>query len=505
MRETGITAMDKYALIFEGPTNEDADTLRKLKGAFLGELNFSVEETINAFQNCPVKVKESEDQAELSNLLVTLIAAGGRARIDEPISKLVTPPKSAQPAAPAPDPHAEFSFELEGERTSAPPPVTPAKESEQPALSTAQSTLLSLEGDPSPFDSTSAAPQAAPAIEPVQQKLEKGAPYSLELCDIEPHMHAAPEPKREPEPELEIHFETETKEQANPIEKPVQAVSLPAVSAQPLTTEDPQPRAPPPQTPHQLIPAFNPPPPVQAAAAVAAPSVTQVEPSPNAPFSPTRPKSRSRIQPFLIEYGPSILAPLVILIVGNIAFFSLWSKPETTPPGVAAKVREQAESVAAPAADEPKKEVVPPGSFSGASIAGDFRVDWRILTQGEELVSVQLKITPPTPPELEARDIVAGKKPPLKVTAIEIDDLPLTKVGKFAASVSGPARISMVDDGRALRAVGAAQFSVEFHPETRKVSGELKVKTDAAQDSPLRWIAERSADLRPMIKLQLAF
>lgn len=499
--------MDKYALIFEGPTNEDADTLRKLKGAFLGELNFSVEETINAFQNCPVTVKESEDQAELSELLVALIAAGGKARIDEPISKLVSPPSPAHPVAPPPDALAEFSFELEGEENSASPPVTPAKVSEQPALSTAQSTLLSLEEDPSPFAIASARQRAAEASEPPKQKLEKGAPYTLELCDIEPEMHAAPEPKREPEPELEIHFETETEELANPIEKPVQAGSLPAISAQPLTTEDPQPVAPPPppQAPPQLIPAFYPAPPVQAAAVVAAPSAAPVEAGANAPLTPTRSKSRSRVQPFLIEYGPSILAPLVILIVGNIAFFSLWSKPETTPPAVAAKVREQAGSVAAPAADEPKKEVAPPGSFSGASIAGDFRVDWKILTQGEELISVQLKITPPSPPELEAKDIVAGKKPPLKVTAIEVDDLPLTKVGKFAASVSGPARISMVDDGRGLRAVGAAQFSVEFHPETRKVSGELKVKTDAAQDSPLRWVAERSADLRPMIKLQLAF
>ncbi len=514
--------MDKYTLIFEGPQSGDADTLRKLKGAFLAELNFSVEETINALSNCPLTVRESEDQSSLEDLLAVLIAAGANARIEEPIGKSSASESSNETSVKA-SPVETFVFELEGAEFQPPPANVPSlpPTTEVPTLSTAQSTLLSLESD---FEKTSS-PESAPEVPEVtqpqpstQQSLDA---FTLELSELDPE----PQPKSDPLPtehELEIHFETEGEAPSEipPIESVAKQDALPPVAAAaaiqpgesdtapttPLVSAASTATANPTSTP--LIPNFTPQSAagttISASAADSTPVTSAITPNVEA-FGAKR-RQKSKLHPKLIEFILSVIIPIVILVLGNFVFFFVFDDQKVAPPPPLSldKVLDDED---AEAANRMKSESssTTPSAYHGVTVAGDFRVEWKVTTRAEEILSVNIKIIPPAPPELSAKQIVAGKKPPLKVTAIELDDLPLTKVGRLAASIVGPARVAMQDESRALRAVANAQFSVELNPETKTLSGQISLKTEAATESPLRWVAERGENSRPKIKLDLNF
>lgn len=561
--------MDKYALIFEGPQSGDADSLRKLKAAFLAELNFTVEQTINALSNCPLSVRESEDQTSLEDLLATLIAAGARARIDEPASPKPNHSEHLVDSL-ANKPSSEtLVFELEtssletSTRETFAKPLAFAPPSQNvPTLSSAQSTLLSLEDDfetsdtpnpaplnptpsePPPYEltraeatpikSSSKAPEAASLqspspTSPGQTSLEA---FTLELSDVdpEPQVASAPLPT---EHELEIHFETEDGTSApapglktvnSPQVEPSEVKAAAQIAAQPAAPPaqvlpSPNPVAPAPAAPAALtvsgngnsvplIPNFKSETPSGEPAAATAKSIDRV--SDSAPIEPVLSGSVSRSKRYklhsrLQDLAIGIVLPLVTLIVGNIVFFLIWGDKNVAPTPALTVDKALQDEDQSSNEKKSKDAILTPSSYEGVKMAGDFEVDWKVVTLGDDMVSVGIKIIPPAPKELTAKEIVAGVKPALKVTSIELDDLPLTKVGKLAASIRGPGRIAMIDDSRVLRAVANAEFSVELNPETKVLSGQISLQTEAAKESALRWVAERGENSRPNIKLNLSF
>jgi len=76
-----------YELIFEGTEDNTPDTLRRVKGAFISDLNFSVEEVKNILDNAPLMILRAKSESELQSLYLTLQKAGGKVAIVRPSSE----------------------------------------------------------------------------------------------------------------------------------------------------------------------------------------------------------------------------------------------------------------------------------------------------------------------------------------------------------------------------------------------------------------------------------
>lgn len=68
----------EFKLIFEGPADESAETLRKLRASLLADVGLSVSEAQEALQNTPTTLKVSEVEEELKPIYAALKKAGGK-------------------------------------------------------------------------------------------------------------------------------------------------------------------------------------------------------------------------------------------------------------------------------------------------------------------------------------------------------------------------------------------------------------------------------------------
>lgn len=94
MSEIRASADDRYRLVFDGPENDAPETLRKIKGVFIADLDLSIEKVIEIFKNGSTPIMESDSEADLTAAYKALRLAGGRVAI-------VGPKKSAQGQASA--------------------------------------------------------------------------------------------------------------------------------------------------------------------------------------------------------------------------------------------------------------------------------------------------------------------------------------------------------------------------------------------------------------------
>ena len=90
-----------YELIFEGPADNSPDTLRRLKGVFIADLNLSVEEVQSILQATPTTIFRSDDKTEVQRCLGALKSAGAKVLLVAPKSDsvAVTPPATGSDAA----------------------------------------------------------------------------------------------------------------------------------------------------------------------------------------------------------------------------------------------------------------------------------------------------------------------------------------------------------------------------------------------------------------------
>ena len=75
-----------YELIFEGPADDSPDTLRRLKGVFIADLNLSVEEVQSILQQTPATIFRSDDKNEVQRCLGALKSAGAKVLLVAPKS-----------------------------------------------------------------------------------------------------------------------------------------------------------------------------------------------------------------------------------------------------------------------------------------------------------------------------------------------------------------------------------------------------------------------------------
>lgn len=77
----------EYELIYEGPADDSADTLRRIKKTLVGELSFSIEETKEFLEKTPATLFTADDEHSLDEYYHILKKAGARVYIVKPRSK----------------------------------------------------------------------------------------------------------------------------------------------------------------------------------------------------------------------------------------------------------------------------------------------------------------------------------------------------------------------------------------------------------------------------------
>ncbi len=86
----------QYELVFEGPGDGSPDTLRKLKGAMVADLEMSVAEVQHILESYPLTIKRSESSHDLTIACQLLKNAGGAAYIVQPKSVSVPVSESTE-------------------------------------------------------------------------------------------------------------------------------------------------------------------------------------------------------------------------------------------------------------------------------------------------------------------------------------------------------------------------------------------------------------------------
>jgi hypothetical protein len=80
-----------YELVFEGPADESTRTMQRLKGVFIADLEFSVEEVQHFLTSTSVVIKRGDSEAELSREERLIRAAGGKVLIVRRAESEATP------------------------------------------------------------------------------------------------------------------------------------------------------------------------------------------------------------------------------------------------------------------------------------------------------------------------------------------------------------------------------------------------------------------------------
>ncbi|MDC0357623.1 hypothetical protein OAO01_02325 [Oligoflexia bacterium] len=96
---TDPNSENNFQLIFDGPVDDSEDTLRKLKGVFLTNLELSVTEAREILENLPALVKQSETEDDLKPIYQTIKEAGGKVSIRAPKEAAAPTASTSPPSA----------------------------------------------------------------------------------------------------------------------------------------------------------------------------------------------------------------------------------------------------------------------------------------------------------------------------------------------------------------------------------------------------------------------
>ncbi len=214
-----MQSSDQYRLIFEGPKDDSDETLRNLKGTFITELEFSVDEAKEILENTPYQILAATSEADLHNFYESINSAGGKVLIVRPESD-----------------ESEESFEFTFDMEEASEQLTPKKTQEKPAP------VYSLEFDPENDPTEDETVKELLAEGDAESKQAMSTPPESEALGLSDLSFDAPNheptniinPDEEPEPEaIALDFDTgetsvdltEQKKKAAPISGVIEPTS----------------------------------------------------------------------------------------------------------------------------------------------------------------------------------------------------------------------------------------------------------------------------------------
>lgn len=430
---------EQFELIFEGPGDSSPDTLRKLRAAFIAELEFSIDETIKALGAFPVTLKRADSAAGLDRFHAALQRAGAKVLVVQ----IKDPPAEATPTPQsAPDPLLALElWEPEPVTDAANPAAQPPTPHAETAL-TAPAATLSFE------------------TETMILELPEEIATSPSPITIGPIARVEDSAKGHARPSIPVTFDYLPQHGAPISPAAVSAPILPATKAH-VTSAVEVATAPLTPSASTTIPLPLP--------DADAPPLFIVYPDP-----PSRLWWLSRDVVIGIASGVLVLAIFNWWILSHPAQPTLAAAPITIPfprpesePALSQKTSAVAEAPA-------------PQSWKAESSLAAAPTSFQAISQGSTLKTLTLTIQPPAPAPLTKAEIAQGKTVPGWVTRIEIDGLQINSspAGDFVGS--GPARLSIAHLGTMHRQVITASVTGTWSASTRSL--HLRLQSGNATD-----------------------
>lgn len=479
----------EFKLVYEGAVDDSADTLRKVKGVLIADLELSIPEVQNILSAVPAVLKTTKSEDELTGLKNKLAAAGARVLI-------------VKPAGEAPDSDGGFEaiFELDEEDLGIKPRI---EKGDGGVINIAESTEsldeilgamnipkgepppdeLAINIEPSPKsaagpeqDVKSQAPlfEFATAAEPVVKEAQEDAKTALmelnsalELSVEEPDTKAesipVPPTVSEPEPDLSIK-----------LDEPVKPAPIKEVAPPPQPPAPPQEKPSPGKLAEKVFPKSAPVVKVEAKSEPKTPLPPEAEPTRDSQMVKVEGRSifaKLRVSPSLDLLLP-ILIGLVILWVGNSLYMS-----SNKSQGDEELIKSLERLVATDSKpDKEEKLVNGDKTFTGSS-STDFETATASITlNSDKLKAINIEITTPEPPRLTAQQLVRNEVRAPWARKIEIRGLSVEQKPDGSFSAEGVAKIYVSYKGEMLRAIGTLEASGKVDTVDSRVILNITVK-----------------------------
>jgi hypothetical protein len=222
MIELDDNTEDQYTLIFEGPCDATPETLRKIKGVCISDLEMPAEEIMKMLQNVPSTVRSASTSVELEAARDALERAGSRVLILSP---------SGSPV-PRESPSMELQVDL-GDLGFADDDYVDVRPKEHvPTYELPEiSNDLGLEFDLTIKDAPP--PVETEVVSPAERAPEPEAMSGLTLSDDEP----SAEPESQPERKTEIEIKSTSPLSLDEEPEPVLADASPVIESSPDTKD----------------------------------------------------------------------------------------------------------------------------------------------------------------------------------------------------------------------------------------------------------------------------
>ena len=110
-------ASDEFELVFEGTVDDSIETLQKLKGVFIADLDLSIPEVQSILENAPITIKRAKEELELKPQLAALKSAGAKVYIVRPSAEEeeATSSEAEQPQQEESETATELEFDLDAD------------------------------------------------------------------------------------------------------------------------------------------------------------------------------------------------------------------------------------------------------------------------------------------------------------------------------------------------------------------------------------------------------
>jgi hypothetical protein len=488
------TTEAEYKLVYEGAVDDSADTLRKVKGVLIADLELSIPEVQTVLATVPAVLKTTKSEDELTNLKNKLAAAGAKVLIVKPVNE------SADD-----DGGFEAIFELNEEDLGIKPRIEkgdggviniaestesldeilgamniPKGESVPEESELDLTTIASEQNQQASTDVKEQPPlfEFATAAEPIVKEAQAEAKSAL--LELNSALQIADEPAsqvasianpptiEEPEADLSIKLDEPVKP------TPPREVS-PAQTIAPVPTEKPSPG----KLAEKVFPKSEPPKKSEAKAAM----VPEATPRAGAESELVResqaiPAEKHRGILGKLKVSPSldlllpILIGLVILWVGNSLYMS-----SNKPQGDEELIRSLERLVSSDTkAEKEERPVSGDKTFTGSSSTEFETATASITLNADKLKNINLEIVTPEPPRLTAQQLVRNEVRAPWARKIETRGLEVEQKPDGSFTVEGVAKLYVSYKGEMLRAIGTLEASGKVDTVDHRVVLSITVK-----------------------------
>lgn len=446
-----MTDLRNYELLFEGASDDSAETIRKVKGVLIADLELPVDKVREILESAPIVIQQSLQEESLKRSFNSLKRAGAKVQI--------VAPKATQFEENS-DEGFSFELDLSGDK----PQTTLHNDLEtmlddgDPDIKSEVDALLNQLSE-TEIVKVNRYPSAEIAAPAAKNDLEILPPEDIpELLGVEaPTLETDSNPTLAEAPPTNgwgLELEKATQGQVSP--QPL--IPIPDIDSASSLTVAPEPQVlkgvpntpPKSSTPSQkTVKQKSPDMPLAQKAAPAGTRINHSATDLEESLIPDRtigveislPKKRGHFE-LSTETIVTICLSAIVVVIGNWIFNNLQSS-NVGQLSVALPTTTQEDF---PSISTRDTVVLPTMTLAALSSADDHELRARIVRQGRSVVGIFLRLTTPPPPQLTPEELVRGTSPHAWLSKIEAEGLEISQHGDGSFRAQGYGR-AFVDQG----------------------------------------------------------